>query len=80
MFKKKLVFRELPYWESLRVRQCIDVMHVEKNVCESLLGTLLKMKAKTKYGDGARINMLGDQSKRKSEAEDDNKFMNARQS
>ena len=55
-------------------------MHIEKNVCESILGTLLKIKGKTKDGDGARIYMLADQSKRKSETEDDNKFIHARKS
>jgi hypothetical protein len=28
-------------FERLNVHHSIDVMHVEKNVCESLLGTLL---------------------------------------
>ena len=55
-------------------------MHVEKNVCESILGTLLKIKGKIKDGDGSRLDMLADQSKGKSEAEDDDKFINARQS
>ena len=60
---------------------CIDVMHVEKNVCESILGTLLKIKGKRKVGEGSRLDMLDDQSKRKSEAEDDDdKFIKARQS
>ena len=40
-------------------------MHVEKNVCESILGTLLKIKGKIKDGDGARLDMLADQSIRK---------------
>ena len=43
--------------ESLDVRHCIDVMHVEKNVCESILGTLLKIKGKTKDGYKARLDM-----------------------
>ena len=55
-------------------------MHVEKNVCESILGTLLKIKGKTKDGDGARLDMLADQSTRKSEVKDDDKFIKARQS
>jgi hypothetical protein len=71
VFKKKSVFWQLPYWEILSVRHCIDVMHIEKNVCESILGTLPKIKGKTKDGDGARLDMLVDQSKCKSEAEDD---------
>ena len=48
VFKKKSVFWKLPYWEILRVRLCINVMHVVKNVCESILGTLLKIKGKRK--------------------------------
>ena len=32
-------------------------MHVEKNVCESILGTLLKIKGKTKDGYKARLDM-----------------------
>jgi hypothetical protein len=32
----------------LDIRHSIDVMHVEKNVCESLLGTLLNMNGKTR--------------------------------
>ena len=55
-------------------------MHVEKNVCESILGTLLKIKGKTKDGDGARLDMLGDQPKRMNEAEDGDKFLHVRRS
>ena len=62
VFKKKLVFQKLPYWEILRVRHCIDVMHVEKNICESILGTLLKIKGKTKDGDDARLDMVINQN------------------
>ena len=57
VFKKKSVFWQLPYWEHLDVRHSIDVMHVEKNVCESILGTLLKIKGKTKDGYKARLDM-----------------------
>jgi hypothetical protein len=41
MWKKQLIFWELPYWKHLDVCHLIDVMHAEKNVCDSLLGTLL---------------------------------------
>ena len=36
-------------------------MHVEKNICESLLGTLLRIKGKTKDGENAGLDMLGGQ-------------------
>ena len=80
VFKKKSVFWTLPYWEILRVRHCISVMHVEKNVCESILGTLLKIKGKRKDGEDSWLDMLADQSQCKSEAEDDDKFIKAHQS
>jgi hypothetical protein len=48
MWKKQSIFWELPYWKDLDGRHSIDVMHVEKNVCESLLGTLLNMDGKTR--------------------------------
>ncbi|KAI3793975.1 hypothetical protein L1987_36599 [Smallanthus sonchifolius] len=38
---KRSIFFELDYWSSLLLKHNLDVMHVEKNVCESLLGTLL---------------------------------------
>jgi hypothetical protein len=51
MWKKQSIFWELPYWKYLDVHHSIDVMHVEKNVCESLLGTLLNMDKKARdYG------------------------------
>jgi hypothetical protein len=48
MCKKQLIFWELPYWKDIDVHHSIDVMHVEKNVCESLLGTLLNIDGKTR--------------------------------
>jgi hypothetical protein len=48
MWKKQSIFWELPYWKDLDVYHSIDVMHVEKNVCESLLGTLFNMNGKTR--------------------------------
>ena len=34
----------------LVVRHFLGVMHVKKNVCESIIGTLLDIKGKTKDG------------------------------
>ena len=36
----------------------LDVMHVEKNVCESLISTLLNIPGKTKDGENARLDMV----------------------
>jgi hypothetical protein len=56
MWKKQSIFWELPYWKDLDVRHSIDVMHVEKNVCERLLGTLLNTDGKTRDHGHARAN------------------------
>ncbi|XP_074298242.1 uncharacterized protein LOC141629077 [Silene latifolia] len=57
LYKKRFIFLDLPYWKHLSVRHCIDVMHVEKNVCESLIDTLLNIPGKTKDGVKARQDM-----------------------
>ncbi|XP_074278314.1 uncharacterized protein LOC141601906 [Silene latifolia] len=43
--------------EDLPVRHCLDVMHIEKNVCDALLGTLLNLPGKTKDGLKVRKDM-----------------------
>jgi hypothetical protein len=48
MWKKQSIFWELPYWKYLDVCHSIEVMHVKKNVCESLIGTLFNMNRKTR--------------------------------
>ncbi len=54
---KKSIFWRLPYWKDLEINHCIDLMHVEKNVCDSLLGLLLNMPGKTKDGLNARLDL-----------------------
>jgi hypothetical protein len=58
IWKKKSIFWGLPYWEYLEVRHCLDVMHVEKNICDSLIGTLLNISGKTKDGINVRKDMV----------------------
>nr|CAH65869.1 OSIGBa0103I21.2 [Oryza sativa] len=41
-FKKhSIFFKYLPYWKDLEVRHAIDVMHLEKNVFDNVIETLL---------------------------------------
>ena len=42
-YKKKSIFFELEYWEHLVLRHNLDVMHIEKNVSDSLISTLLNI-------------------------------------
>ena len=54
---KKSIFFELEYWSKLKLRHNLDVMHVEKNVCDSVVGTLLNTVGKTKDTDKARLDL-----------------------
>jgi len=36
----------------------LDVMHIEKNICDNLLGTLLKLEGKTKDTPNSRIDLV----------------------
>ncbi|KAK7256311.1 hypothetical protein RIF29_29752 [Crotalaria pallida] len=57
-WKKRSIFFELPYWKELYVRHFLDVMHIEKNLFDGLIGTLLNMVGKTKDGLNARLDLL----------------------
>ncbi|XP_062028678.1 uncharacterized protein LOC133744616 [Rosa rugosa] len=57
-WKKKSIFFELEYWKFLPVRHNLDVMHIEKNVCDSIIGTLFNIPGKTKDGVAARLDMV----------------------
>jgi hypothetical protein len=50
-------FCELPYWKDLDAHHSIDVIHVENNVCESLLKTLLSTYEKTRDHGHARADL-----------------------
>jgi hypothetical protein len=57
MWKKQSIFWELPYWKDLDVYHSIDVMHVEKNACKSLLKILLNMDRKTRDHEHAQVDL-----------------------
>jgi len=42
----------------LQVRHCIDAMHVKKNVCDSLIETLLNIQGKTKDGVNVHLDLV----------------------
>ncbi|KAG8387547.1 hypothetical protein BUALT_Bualt02G0032500 [Buddleja alternifolia] len=53
-WKKRSIFFELPYWKHNMIRHNLDVMHIEKNVCDNVIFTLLNVKGKTKDNLNAR--------------------------
>ncbi|KAL5555316.1 hypothetical protein UlMin_037552 [Ulmus minor] len=67
---------ELPYWAEIELKHNLDVMHIEKNICDSLLGTLMGDPHKSKDTDNARRDLqnLGIRSKLHL-YEDDNRLM-----
>lgn len=55
--RKRAFFFELPYWESLAIRHMLDIMHIEKNLCDNILHTLLGTIGKTKDHLSARLDL-----------------------
>ena len=56
-FKKKSIFFNLPYWKHNVSRHNLDVMHIEKNICDNILGTLLNIARKSKDHIKARLDL-----------------------
>jgi hypothetical protein len=44
-------------FQTLLVRHNLDVMHIEKNICESIIGTVLNVKGKSKDGLKSRMDL-----------------------
>ena len=55
-WRKESIFFELPYWSLLLISHNLDVMHIEKNICDSILGTLLQLEGKSKDSERARLD------------------------
>lgn len=60
-WKKDSIFFQLPYWEHLLLRHNLDLMHIENNVFNNVLGTVLNLDGKTKDNLKARrdLEVLG---------------------
>jgi hypothetical protein len=57
IWKNQTLFCELPYWKDLDVPHSIDVMHLQKNLCERLPRTLLNTDRKTRDHGHARADL-----------------------
>lgn len=57
-WRKKSIFFELPYWRNLLLRHNLDGMHIAKNICDSLIGTLLSVQGKSKDNLKARLDLM----------------------
>ncbi|XP_060195087.1 uncharacterized protein LOC132624303 [Lycium barbarum] len=56
-WKKISIFFELPYWVHNKLRHNLDVMHIDKNLCDSLLGTLLDIPGESKDHINSRYDL-----------------------
>ena len=56
-WRKRSIFFRLPYWEFNLLRHNLDVMHIEKNVCDNVLFTLLNDASRTKDHVAARKDL-----------------------
>ena len=55
--KRKAFFFQLPYWKTLILRHNLDVMHIEKNIYNSMVGTLLSIDGKSKDNMNSRLDL-----------------------
>ena len=55
--KKISIFFNLPYWKDNILRHNLDVMHIEKNVCDNILGTLVNIEGMSKDNLLARLDL-----------------------
>ncbi|XP_019223770.1 PREDICTED: uncharacterized protein LOC109205511 [Nicotiana attenuata] len=56
-WKKRSIFFDLPYWIFNLVRHNLDMMHIEKTVCDNLIYTLLNLGKKSKDNLEARLDL-----------------------
>jgi hypothetical protein len=56
-WKKHSIFFDLPYWSTLLLRHNLDMMHIEKNVCDNVIGTVLDIQGKTKDSLYTRLDL-----------------------
>ncbi|XP_042971135.1 uncharacterized protein LOC122303420 [Carya illinoinensis] len=54
---KYSIFFKLPYWVTLRLRHNLDVMHIEKNIFDNILCTLMNIPGKTKDNVNSRQDL-----------------------
>ena len=55
--RKNIVFFSVTILETLLLGHKLDVMHIEKNVCDNIIGTLFNIDGKTNDNLNARLDM-----------------------
>jgi len=57
-WKNKSIFFYNPNWSNLEVRHFLDAIHVENNVCNRLIETLLNIQGKTMDGVNPHLDLV----------------------
>lgn len=57
VFKRRCCLFQLPYWETLLLCHNLDLMHIQKNVFDNSVNTLLGVKKKSKDNLNARLDL-----------------------
>ena len=57
VWKKRNIFFTLPYWEDHVLHHNLEVMHIEKNVVDNIIDTLLNLDGKTNDNLRARQDL-----------------------
>src|SRR5215216_6188420 len=73
LFIHRSTLWDLGYWKDLDLRHNLDVMHIEKNICDSIIGTLLNIKGKTKDTLISRIDLTHLDIRKDLQVEDEGK-------
>jgi hypothetical protein len=59
IYNRKSAWCGLLYWKDPLQPHNLDVMHIEKNICENILWTLLKVEGKSNDTTNARLDLHG---------------------
>jgi hypothetical protein len=57
IYNRKVGWWSLPYWKDLLLRHNLDVMHIEKNICDNHLWTLINVERRTKNTINVRLDL-----------------------
>lgn len=57
LFTRKSALWKLPYWKHLKLPHNLDVMHIQENICDALLGIILYLEGKNKDTVNARLDL-----------------------
>ena len=55
---KRSIFWDLPYWKDQLLHRNLDVMHIEKNLCDNIINTIMDVPRKTKDDVKPRLDMV----------------------